>query len=207
MRGFLLETSVLERLSGELCDAVAGRAGSQAMLEAIERAGLFLVPLDEVPGWWRYRHLHADLLRAGCSRTGRPGRGAARCAAAWHEEHGLADDALRHAVAAGETVWAARLVERYFDAIFLPPSKNPAALSRRRALPLAQLESYSDQSYFRTSTPATSSASSAQPTAPRPSPEHEKSTPIPTTALVSEPVAPSCQSPSRKIPPSRSTFG
>jgi LuxR family maltose regulon positive regulatory protein len=60
---FLLETSVRARLSGELCDAVTGRAGSQAMLEDIERAGLFLVPLDEVRGWWRYHHLFVGLLR------------------------------------------------------------------------------------------------------------------------------------------------
>src|SRR5262249_20024614 len=64
VRAFLLETSLLERLSGELCDAVTGRPGSQAMLQDIERAGLFLVPLDEVRGWWRYHHLFADLLRA-----------------------------------------------------------------------------------------------------------------------------------------------
>jgi LuxR family maltose regulon positive regulatory protein len=64
VRTFLLETSVLERLSGELCDAVTGRPGSQALLEQAERAGLFLIPLDEVRGWWRYHHLFADLLRA-----------------------------------------------------------------------------------------------------------------------------------------------
>jgi LuxR family maltose regulon positive regulatory protein len=63
-RTFLLETSVLERLSGPLCDAVTGRPGSQALLEEAERAGLFVVPLDEVRGWWRYHHLFADLLRA-----------------------------------------------------------------------------------------------------------------------------------------------
>jgi LuxR family maltose regulon positive regulatory protein len=65
LREFLLETSVLERLSAELCDAVTGRPGSQALLEQAERAGLFVVPLDEVRGWWRYHHLFADLLRAG----------------------------------------------------------------------------------------------------------------------------------------------
>ena len=64
VRTFLLETSLLERLSGQLCNAVTGRTGSQAMLEQVERAGLFLVPLDEVRGWWRYHHLFADLLRA-----------------------------------------------------------------------------------------------------------------------------------------------
>jgi LuxR family transcriptional regulator, maltose regulon positive regulatory protein len=64
VRDFLLETSVLERLSGELCDAVTGRTGGQALLERVEQAGLFLVPLDEVRGWWRYHHVFADLLRA-----------------------------------------------------------------------------------------------------------------------------------------------
>ena len=73
VREFLLETSVLERLSGPLCDAVTGRADGQAMLEAIERANLFLVPLDEVRGWWRYHHLFADLLRARLSQE-RPER-------------------------------------------------------------------------------------------------------------------------------------
>ena len=119
VRAFLLETSVLERLSGPLCDAVTGRTGSQALLEQVERAGLFLVPLDEVRGWWRYHHLFADLLRARLQDE-QPGRVAPlhRNAAAWSEEHGLADDAIRHAVAAGEMTWAARLIERHFDAVY-----------------------------------------------------------------------------------------
>ena len=73
VRRFLLETSVLERLSGELCNAVTGRTDSQAMLQQVERAGLFLVPLDEVRGWWRYHHLFADLLRARLQHE-QPGR-------------------------------------------------------------------------------------------------------------------------------------
>jgi LuxR family maltose regulon positive regulatory protein len=118
VRAFLLETSVLERLSGELCDAVTGRAGSQAMLQDIERAGLFLVPLDEVRGWWRYHQLFADLLRARLQAE-QPGRTEAlhRAAAAWSEEHDLADDAVRHALAAGDTAWAARLVERHVETL------------------------------------------------------------------------------------------
>ena len=118
VRAFLLETSVLERLSGPLCDAVTGRTGSQALLERVERAGLFLVPLDEVRGWWRYHHLFADLLRARLQDE-QPSRVAPlhRNAAAWSEEHGLADEAIRHAVAAGEMTWAARLIERHFDAV------------------------------------------------------------------------------------------
>ena len=116
VREFLLDTSVLERLSGELCDAVTGRADSQAMLQDIERAGLFLVPLDEVRGWWRYHHLFADLLRARLQEE-QPGRVPAlhRAAGTWSEEHALADDAVRHALAAGDAAWAARLVERHVE--------------------------------------------------------------------------------------------
>src|SRR5215831_8955705 len=119
VRAFLLETSVLERLSGELCDAVTGRSGGQAMLERIERAGLFLMPLDEVGSWWRYHHLFADLLQARL-RAEQPGRAVAlhQAAAAWHAERGLVDDAIRHAVAAGEPALAADLVERHFDAVY-----------------------------------------------------------------------------------------
>ncbi|MGH3177386.1 MAG: tetratricopeptide repeat protein, partial [Streptosporangiaceae bacterium] len=119
VRTFLLQTSVLERLSGELCDAVTGRTGGQVMLEQVERANLFLVPLDEVRGWWRYHHLFADLLCARLQQQ-HPDRLAAlhRNAAAWSAERGLADDAVRHAVAAGEMTWAARLVEQDFDAAY-----------------------------------------------------------------------------------------
>jgi LuxR family transcriptional regulator, maltose regulon positive regulatory protein len=118
VRAFLLETSVLERLSGELCDAVTGRPGSQAMLHHIEQAGLFLVPLDEVRGWWRYHHLFADLLRARLEQE-QPGRVQElhRAAAAWSDEHDLADDAVGHALAAGDAAWAAQLTERYVGSL------------------------------------------------------------------------------------------
>ena len=116
VREFLLETSVLDRLSGGLCDAVTGRTGGQVMLERVERANLFLVPLDEVRGWWRYHHLFADLLRARL-RDEQPGRAAQlhRNAAAWFEQRGLADEAIQHAATAGEMTWAARLIERHVD--------------------------------------------------------------------------------------------
>jgi LuxR family transcriptional regulator, maltose regulon positive regulatory protein len=116
VRTFLLETSVLDRLSGELCDAVTGRPGSQAMLRDIERAGMFLVPLDEVRGWWRYHHLFADLLRDRL-RAEQPGRAQALhlAAAAWYHEHELGDDAVRHALAAGDGGWAARLAEQHAE--------------------------------------------------------------------------------------------
>ena len=116
LRRFLLETSVLDRLSGPLCDAVTGGEGSQALLEEAERSGLFLVPLDEVRGWWRYHHLFADLLRARLQAE-QPGRVPElhRNAAGWYAEHGPADDAIGHAAAAGDMPWAARLIEQHFD--------------------------------------------------------------------------------------------
>src|SRR5215211_1339805 len=132
---FLLETSILERLCGPLCDAVTGRADSQALLEQVERANLFLVPLDEVRGWWRYHHLFADLLRARLARE-QPERlpELHRAAAAWCEQHGLVDDAVRHALAAGELAWVARLIEQHWDAM-LWRSENVTFRRRLQALP------------------------------------------------------------------------
>jgi LuxR family maltose regulon positive regulatory protein len=120
LRAFLLETSLLERLSGPLCAAVTGRVDSQELLEQAERANLFLHPLDEVRGWWRYHHLFADLLRARLQQQ-RPGRVEElhRAAAAWHQAQGLADQAIGHALAAGDAAWAARLIERELDARIL----------------------------------------------------------------------------------------
>jgi LuxR family transcriptional regulator, maltose regulon positive regulatory protein len=142
VRAFLLETSVLERLSGELCDAVTGRAGSQAMLAGIERAGLFVVPLDEVRGWWRYHHLFADLLRARLEAE-QPGRVPAlhRAAAAWSDEHDLADDAVRHALAAGDAAWAARLVERNVETLL----RRSEGATLRRWLSALPAESVRDR--------------------------------------------------------------
>jgi LuxR family maltose regulon positive regulatory protein len=117
VRDFLLETSVLERLTGDLCDAVTGRSDSQAMLERLERANLFVVPLDDVRDWWRFHNLFADLLRARLMAE-RPHQIGAlhRAAAAWHADRDMANEAVHHALAAGDDRWAARLVERHADA-------------------------------------------------------------------------------------------
>jgi LuxR family maltose regulon positive regulatory protein len=116
VRSFLLETSVLAQLSGPLCDVLTGRGDSQAMLEHLERSNLFLVPLDEERHWYRYHHLFADLLLARLGAAD-PKRVLElhRKAATWYEEYGMAGDALRHALAADEAVWAARLVEQHVE--------------------------------------------------------------------------------------------
>ncbi len=113
---FLLESSVLDRLSGSLCDAVLGRTDSQRMLESVERANLFLLPLDSERRWWRYHRLFADLLRARLPRTN-PDRVPVlhRAAATWHEQHGLPDEAIRHALAGGDADGAARIVEEHLE--------------------------------------------------------------------------------------------
>ncbi|HEY2204328.1 MAG TPA: LuxR C-terminal-related transcriptional regulator [Pseudonocardia sp.] len=136
LRAFLLESSVLEQLSGPLCDAVLGRGGSQQVLETLERENLFLLALDDTRRWWRYHHLFADLLRARMVRQS-PSRVAElhRAAAAWHERHGLADDAIRHALAAGDSELAARLVERHLDEEILGRAEGATLTRWLTALP------------------------------------------------------------------------
>jgi LuxR family transcriptional regulator, maltose regulon positive regulatory protein len=114
VRSFLLETSILERLCGPLCDAVTGRSDSQEVLEELERTNLFLIPLDQERRWWRFHHLFGDLLRARLRRAN-AGRVPElhRRAAAWCERHGLIDETIRHALASGDSTWAARLVEQH----------------------------------------------------------------------------------------------
>ena len=112
IRAFLLRTSVLDRLTGGLCDAVTGETGGAAMLEALERANLFLVPLDDRRRWYRYHHLFADLLRARLLDL-HPADvpGLHRRASAWWEEHREPEEAIGHALAAGDTDRAASLIE------------------------------------------------------------------------------------------------
>jgi LuxR family maltose regulon positive regulatory protein len=112
-RTFLLQTSILERLSGPLCDAIIGDDDGQQMLESLEQANLFLIPLDNRRHWYRYHHLFADMLRHRLRRT-QPERvfELHRRAGEWHENHGLVEDAIGHALAAGDAAWAARLVEQ-----------------------------------------------------------------------------------------------
>jgi LuxR family transcriptional regulator, maltose regulon positive regulatory protein len=112
VRSFLLDTSILGRLSGSLCDAVTGQAGGAATLRALDRRNLFLVPLDDRRQWYRYHHLFADVLRARLHDE-RPELAPElhRRACEWHEEHGERSEAIRHAMAGGNVERAADLVE------------------------------------------------------------------------------------------------
>jgi LuxR family maltose regulon positive regulatory protein len=112
VQAFLLQTSILGRLSGPLCDAVTGQGGGKAMLEALDRGNLFLVPLDDRRRWYRYHHLFADVLRARL-RDEQPGQvpGLHRRASEWHGQNGELSEAVGHALAAGDFERAAGLVE------------------------------------------------------------------------------------------------
>ena len=131
---FLLRTCLLERLCGPLCDAVAqgggapGQgapgaggapdAGGQSMLESLERANLFVVPLDDDRRWYRYHHLFADLLRARLAMHHPewiPDIHAR--AAAWLEASGLVDEAVRHALASGDDPLARGMIRRHWLAV------------------------------------------------------------------------------------------
>jgi LuxR family transcriptional regulator, maltose regulon positive regulatory protein len=118
---FLLRTSILDRMTGPLCDAVLlnPSASGQATLEYIEHANLFLVPLDNERRWYRYHHLFAELLRQRlqqsiASSPGEERGGVAELhirASQWYEDHGLEIEAFHHAVAAHDIERAERLIE------------------------------------------------------------------------------------------------
>ncbi len=111
LRSLLLRTSVLDRLSGPLCDAVTGAGGSQRLLEEIERSQLFLVPLDSARHWYRYHTLFAELLRHELE-VADPGLAPLlhRRASMWHRQHGSIADAIVHAIAASDLADARELI-------------------------------------------------------------------------------------------------
>jgi len=115
VRAFLLRTSILERLSAPLCDAVLDGGHAARLLPEIERSNLFLVPLDERRQWYRYHHLFAELLRRELGRS-EPELcpDLHRRAAGWFLSHGDADRAIRHTIAAGDHDEAAELVAEHW---------------------------------------------------------------------------------------------
>jgi LuxR family transcriptional regulator, maltose regulon positive regulatory protein len=117
-RRFLLQTSILDRLSGPLCDAVTGQEDSSMRLADLERGNFFVVPLDDKRQWYRYHHLFADVLRAHLPAE-LPDQVSTlhRRASAWYERNGSATNAIRHALAAEDFERAANLIERELPAM------------------------------------------------------------------------------------------
>jgi LuxR family maltose regulon positive regulatory protein len=113
---FLLRTSVLDRLTGPLCDAVADVSDSAATLADLEQSGLFLIPLDGRRLWYRYHHLFREWLRhelVARDATGIPGLH--RRASRWYAEHGYLEPAIGQAISAGDGDGAAALIDRYLE--------------------------------------------------------------------------------------------
>ncbi len=114
MQEFLLKTSILERLSAPLCNAILGRGNSQHILDRIEKSNLFVVPLDQERTWYRYHLLFADLLASSLKQSQAEALPELhRKACAWYEANGLLSEALVHALAAGDLDRLVNIVERY----------------------------------------------------------------------------------------------
>jgi LuxR family transcriptional regulator, maltose regulon positive regulatory protein len=102
LQDLMLRSSILDRLSGPLCDAVLDQHGSSDLLEGLSRTNLFLVPLDDHGGWYRFHHLFAQLLRVELEhREPDLAQSLHRRAYVWYREQGLTDEAIRHALEAG----------------------------------------------------------------------------------------------------------
>lgn len=109
---FLLQTSILERLSGSLCDAVTEREDGVEILEKLERANLFVIPLDDTREWYRYHHLFADVLKARLLKgQAQDSRDLHKRASLWFEQNSFTAEAVHHALKAEEFEQAAALIE------------------------------------------------------------------------------------------------
>ena len=113
VRHFLLQTSILDRLNGSLCDTVTTQKESTVLLDALVRENLFVIPLDDKYHWFRYHHLFADVLHAYLLKE-HPDQVPIlhKRASKWYEQNGSLPDAIRHALAADDFGQAAALIER-----------------------------------------------------------------------------------------------
>lgn len=136
VRCFLLKTSILHRMSGPLCNAVTGEETGQAMLETLERANLFVVPLDDKRRWYRYHQLFADVLQAR-SLEEQPDQVPAlhQRASDWFARNGQLTEAIHHALAAADIERVATLVELVARATIRKSNQSARLLEWLRLVP------------------------------------------------------------------------
>ncbi len=135
LRAFLLQTSILDRFSGPLCDAVTGRDDSSERLAQLERSNLLLVALDTKREWYRYHHLFGDLLRRELEATDRASLPELhRRASAWLRNAGFVVDAASHAIAAADLPAVAELVGRSY-ALFVDHGQLATVIGWLEAIP------------------------------------------------------------------------
>src|SRR5258708_27933286 len=135
VQAFLLQTSLLDRMSGPLCDAVTRRTDSAAMLVRLLQAQLFVTPLDPNLAWYRYHHLFAEILRERLQRE--DPTMLALChqrAAQWFQQHAMIDEAIRHLLAVQALEEAAMLIEGEADRLVLR-GETAGLVAWVRALP------------------------------------------------------------------------
>ncbi len=113
MQAFLLQTSLLDRLNGTLCEAVTGYSDGQGRLEALQRSNIFISPLDDEGRWFRYHHLFADLLKARLHNhlSKVDINGLHQRAASWYEQNGMPAEAVDHGIAAADFANVVRIAE------------------------------------------------------------------------------------------------
>ena len=118
---FLLQTSVLDRLSPDLCDALTGGHDARAILRTLEDENLFITPLDNRRIWYRYHRLFGDLLRERLlEQSGESGlRALYLQASRWSAEHNELDEAFEYAIKAGDHAWTISLCERFGPILFV----------------------------------------------------------------------------------------
>jgi len=120
VRAFLLQTSILDRFHAPLCQAISEYEDAQAMLNCLEDANLFLVPLDDERRWYRYHHLFADLLQAALRQQDpHLPDDLRRRAAHWCGENDLLEDAIEYALAARDYTFAADQIEKVVRAMLI----------------------------------------------------------------------------------------
>jgi LuxR family maltose regulon positive regulatory protein len=119
LRAFLIDTSILDRMCGPLCDAVTDGQNSASVLHELDALNLFVVALDDKRHWYRYHHLFGEHLRHELARR-HPERVCElhRRASLWHQREGSIPEAVDHALAAGETALAGELIGEHWSAYF-----------------------------------------------------------------------------------------
>jgi LuxR family transcriptional regulator, maltose regulon positive regulatory protein len=144
VQDFLVRTSISDRLTGSLCDALTDRADGAALLQQLEQANLFIDPLDQERTWYRYHPLFAEFLRSRLSQQRPTGEIVElhRRASLWHEQHGLWNAAVSHALQSQDFDRAARLIEQTARDMWITRGESGTLLEWITALPADTLYTY-----------------------------------------------------------------
>lgn len=118
IQAFLIQTAILKQFTGALCDSINGQHNGQEILEYLEHANLFIVPLDQERLWYRYHHLFADFLRLRLRRLHVEGEPLLHIRASkWYEQNGFLDEAIEHALSARDFERVAHLISAHYETI------------------------------------------------------------------------------------------